>query len=312
MINIAAAVTAVPTEASLDTTPALLSNPFFTIGLPIALFIIMLGMGLSLVREDFARIREHPKAVVVGTIGQMLLIPLLGFVIAYLMLGQLGVMMAAGLVLVAILPGGTTSNLLTYLAKANVALSITLTVIASLVTIISMPALLELALELFADKGQEIPSDWLRSMLIIFLLVILPVGIGMLIRRQAPEFAQRMEKPTSIFSFIVMITIVVLIVVLESDRIVDWVSAVIVPVLILNFGSMGLAFGLAKLSGLVGRDAITVVIELSIKNSTIGLTLAFVVLGNEQLGIPSAVYGLVMYLSALILAGISRRMVHAN
>lgn len=108
-------------------------NPFVAIGLPISLFIIMVGMGLSLTLADFKRVGEQPRSVAVGTIAQLALIPLLGFAVAYAF--GLGGLLAVGIVLIAALPGGTTSNMLTYLSKGNLALSITLTVIASFATI---------------------------------------------------------------------------------------------------------------------------------------------------------------------------------
>eukprot|EP01036_Dinobryon_divergens_P005672 gene5672-7498_t len=114
----------------------MLGNTYITIGLPVSLFIIMIGMGLSLTVEDFRRVKEQPKGVIVGTVLQLVGVPLLGFAIGGLFGGGV---MAAGLVLSAAMPGGTTSNVLTYMAKANLALSITLTVLASLLTVLTIP-----------------------------------------------------------------------------------------------------------------------------------------------------------------------------
>lgn len=288
-------------------TSELLTNPLIKIGLPISLAIIMIGMGLSLTKQDFVRVAEKPRAVAIGTIGQMLLIPALGFLLAWLFLGYFdSPMMAVGIVLVAILPGGTTSNLLTYLARANLALSITLTVIASFVTLLTIPLLLNLALDLFAKGDQQVAVSAWDTIKMILALVIIPVFVGMFIKRFAPAFAGKMEKPVSIFSMLVLIGLVVAIVVLEWARMPGWLADATVPVLVLNVASMLLAFGIGSVGRLPGRDRVTVVIELSIKNSTIGITLAFTMLGNVELGIASAVYGLLMYLSAIVLAAISR------
>lgn len=286
----------------------MLDNPYVEIGLPIALIIIMIGMGLSLTTTDFRRVAEQPRAVAIGTLGQMVLIPALGFGLAYLLLGELGGVMAAGLVLVAILPGGTTSNLLTYLARANLALSITLTVIASLLTLITIPLLLDIALSQFTTSSEVIPLNWLESMRNIMLLVILPVGLGMLIRRAVPDLAQALEKPISIFSAMVLFGIVLLILILEWSNMPAWLGVSWLPVMLLNLSAIAIAVGMGLLARLPRADTITVAIELSIKNSTIGLTIALSVLESTELAIPSAVYGLLMYVSAIVMAVVSKRL----
>lgn len=291
-------------------TSALLTNPLIKIGLPIALAIIMVGMGLSLTRQDFQRVAEKPRAVAIGTIGQMLLIPALGFLLAWLFLDYFeSPMMAVGIVLVSILPGGTTSNLLTYLARANLALSITLTVIASLVTLLTIPFLLNLALETFAADDMNVHVSAIDTIIMILALVIIPVFVGMLIKRYVPNFAVKMEKPVSIFSMFVLLGLVIAIVAVEWDKMPSWLEEATIPVLALNVGSMLLALVIGTLGRLPARDRVTVIVELSIKNSTIGVTIAFTMLGNMELGIASAVYGLLMYASALVLAVISRSIV---
>eukprot|EP01035_Chromulina_nebulosa_P065454 gene65454-89536_t len=161
----------------------MLGNTYITIGLPVSLFIIMIGMGLSLTVEDFRRIKEQPKGVIVGTVLQLLGVPLLGFAIGGLFGGGV---MAAGLVLSAVMPGGTTSNVLTYMAKANLALSITLTVIASLLTVLTIPFYMSYALPMFVGANTELQLPFLKTLITMMVIVIIPVCIGMFVRAKKP------------------------------------------------------------------------------------------------------------------------------
>lgn len=280
------------------------ANPLISIGLPIALFIIMIGMGLSLTPTDFRRVAEQPRAVVVGTLGQLILIPLLGFAVAAVF--SSGVL-AAGLVLVAVCPGGTTSNLICYLARSNLALSITLTVISSFATIATIPPLVNLGLELFTGEGEVIRLPFMKTLITMSVIVLIPTAIGMAVRGRKPELAKRFEPLISKFSALVLLLIVIAIVWSEWARLPEWLGHSFVPIVALNAAALGASWAIARLSGLAPRDRLTVVIELSLKNTTIGLLIALSLIGNVQLAIPAAIYGLVMYASAFALAAWGRR-----
>lgn len=282
------------------------SSPFISIGLPIALFIIMIGMGLSLTPRDFQRVVRQPRGVLVGTFGQMLLVPLLGFALAALFSPASGVI-AAGLVLVALCPGGTTSNLICYLAKADLALSISLTVISSLLTILTIPPLLNLALELFTGAGEVVRLPFMKTLTTMSVIVLIPTAIGMLLRAWQPLLAQRMEPAISKFSGLVLLAIIIAIVVTQRGNMVEWIVAGFVPVLLLNIIALVAAWMLARSAGLVTADRLTVMIEMGLKNTTIGLLVALSLLGNVELAIPSAIYGLTMYASAFAMVAWGRR-----
>lgn len=181
-------------------------NALITQGLPIALFIIMIGMGLSLTFSDFKQIHERPKATVVGTALQLIAVPLLGFLIAW---GMGGGVAGAGIVLIACMPGGTTANILTYMAKGNLALSLTLTVIASTLTVITIPAYMDVALEIHVGQGESLSLPFGRTLLTMMVIVIIPVLIGMLIRRKAPGFAGKAEPIISRLAIVVLISVIV-------------------------------------------------------------------------------------------------------
>ncbi len=282
------------------------SSPFIQVGLPIALFIIMIGMGLSLTPRDFHRVVEQPRGVLVGTLGQMIGVPLLGFLVAAMLSPASGIL-AAGMVLVALCPGGTTSNLICYLAKADLALSITLTVISSFLTILTIPPLLNLALELYAGNGEVVHLPFTKTLITMTVIVLIPTMLGMGLRAWQPRLAQRLEPGISKFSALVLIAIVVAIVATQWDNLLNWVAIGFLPALLMNIAAIAGAWLLARVTGLNHADRLTVMVELSLKNTTIGLLVALTLIGNVELAIPSAIYGLLMYAGAFVMVTYGRR-----
>lgn len=274
-------------------------NPLVEAGLPIALFVIMVGIGLTLTTGDFRREARNPRAMVLGSIAQIVLMPLLAFAIALLL--DLPPLLALGLVVVAACPGGTTSNLVALLARANVALSIVMTVVASLVTILTLPvaANLMLALQpLEDDLAIRVPLD--RSIGLLVGIVLVPISIGMVVRARRPELAARAERAVAAFGAVVL---ALLIVAIAYDLRED-LGALLVQAgpgtLLLNLGGMatGLALGAV---GLSGRDRRTCAVELGIKNGTLGILIGVTVIGGSvgaEVAVPAAVYSLVMYVTA--------------
>jgi len=280
-------------------------NELVTTGLPIALFIIMVGMGLSLGAKDFRRIVEQPRSVAVGTFTQLLLIPLLGFLLGWFFGGG---MLAVGIVLVAVLPGGTTSNLLCFLGRANLALSITLTVTASLITSVTVPLYLQLALNTFVGNAETISLDFMKTLTTMLVIVVVPVIIGMFVNLFAPRFAKKMEPIIGIFSLLVLLGIIALIVWTEREDLPGIIAQVWQPTLALNVLAIGIGLAVSRITGLSARDAITVAIEVSIKNTTLGLAIALSILKNNELAMPAAAFGLLMYASVGLLAMYGRKL----
>lgn len=282
----------------------MLGNTYITIGLPVSLFIIMIGMGLSLTVEDFRRIKEQPKGVIVGTVLQLVGVPMLGFAIGGLFGGGV---MAAGLVLSAVMPGGTTSNVLTYMAKANLALSITLTVIASLLTVLTIPFYMSYALPMFVGANTELQLPFLQTLITMMVIVIIPVCIGMFIRAKKPELSKKFEPAINKFAVFVLVAIIVLIGVSESENMPAWFAQAWMPVVALNLAAIALGLLGGKISGLNAQDSLTVSIEMCVKNSTLGLTIALSLLGNAEIAVPVVVYGLLMYATVAVLCWYGRR-----
>lgn len=221
------------------------SNVFTAVLLPLALATVMLGMGLSLVPEDFKRVALYPKAVAVGTVCQVLLLPLIGGLIALSVPMQPEI--AVGLVVLSVCPGGPSSNLVTYLARGDVALSVTLTAISSIIIVFTIPIVTNLALQHFLGEGAAIALSIGQTMLQIFVITLLPIAIGMIIRHQFPTTARRLEKQVGRLSFGFLALIISLLLVREGSKLPGFLVQVGIGVLLLNLLAMLTGFFAGKL-----------------------------------------------------------------
>ena len=271
------------------------SNLFTAVLLPLALAIVMLGMGLSLVPEDFKRITRYPKAVAVGTVCQVLLLPLIGALITLVVPMQPAI--AVGLIVLAVCPGGPSSNLVTYLAKGDVALSVTLTAVSSIITVFTIPLFTNLALQYFLGKSAAIALPIGSTMLQIFLITLLPTAIGMAIRHQFPDIARRLEKQMSRFAVGLLALIIVLLLVREGSKLPGFVVQVGIGVVLLNLLAMLAGFLAGKLFRLSLAQQICIAIEVGIQNGTLAITITAGLLNNPDMAVPAAVYSLLMYVT---------------
>ncbi|AFZ02601.1 bile acid:sodium symporter family protein [Calothrix sp. PCC 6303] len=271
------------------------SNLFTTILLPLALAIIMLGMGLSLLPEDFRRITRYPKAVAVGTVSQILLLPLIGTLITLVVPMQPEI--AVGLIVLAVCPGGPSSNLLTYLAKGDVALSVTLTAVSSIITVFTIPLFTNLALQYFLGKSAAIALPIGGTMLQIFLITLLPTAIGMAIRHQFPDTARSLEKQMSRLAVGLLALIIILLLIRESSKIPTFLVQVGIGVLLLNLLATLSGFLAGKLFRLPLSQQICIAIEVGIQNGTLAIAITAGLLNNPDMAVPAAVYSLLMYVT---------------
>jgi bile acid:Na+ symporter, BASS family len=281
-------------------------SPLIEIGLPIALFIIMVGIGLALTFGDFGREWRHPKGMVVGSLAQLLIMPVLGFGVAALL--ALPPAIAVGLVIAASCPGGTTSNLVAYLARANVALSIVLTVVASVATIASLPLFVNLALRwqpAASDVAVRVPVG--RTILLLVAIVLVPVAIGMTVRRQAPHRAAALERAVSMFGGIILVLLIIGIAYSVRDEFWQLLAASGPAAILLNVGGLAVGYAAGAAAGLSPSDRVTLAVELGVKNTTLGILIAVTVIGSESMAVPPAVYGLLMYASAFAVVTYGRR-----
>ena len=286
------------------------ANPMIEIGLPIALFIIMVGIGMTLTPRDFKQVAIYPKGIVVGTIAQIVLMPLVAF--GLIALFNLSPAIAVGLVIIAACPGGTTSNLFVLLARGNVALSIVLTVLANVITIITLPLLTNFALQRYMDQDELflLPVDQTIGTLVAIVLV--PVIIGMVIRSKAPEKAQKAESAVSVFGGVVLAALVVGLMVGVRDEIFDLLRQAGPATIMLNLIGIGIGLAVSRMTGLTQRETLAVAMELGVKNGTIGLLVTLTLLDSSQMSIPSAVYGVLMFLFGFALAVYGRKIIPAQ
>ena len=268
--------------------------------LPVSLAIIMFGMGLTLVIGDFVRIFTYPKAVLIGLINQIILLPIIGFSIVVLF--NLSPTMATGVMILSLCPGGPTSNLITQVSRGNIGLSVTLTALASLITVFTIPVLLSEAIAYFTgNTGVVIELPVLQTMLQILVITVIPIAIGMMIRKRNEGFALRMEKPMRTASTVLFVIIFLVIIIANKDNLVQAMKEVGLATLLLNLISMGVGFLTAKLFGIAGNSQITITIESGIQNGTLAFVIATSILNNLEMGLPAGAYSIWMFITGGIL-----------
>ena len=273
-----------------------------TVVIPICLFLIMMGMGLTLVTNDFKRVLKYPKAVGIGLTNQLILLPIIGFALANIM--PLRPEYAVGVMLLVLCPGGTTSNLFTYLAKGDVALSVTMTAIASVITVFTIPIVLSFSLIYFMGSSSEFELPVLKTVLTLVLLTIVPISIGMLIKRYAPKVADRSQLYVSRFGVIFLTFLVLFLGYVQRDIIVDAFIATGPISVLLNVSTMALGYYSSKWFGLNLAQRTSVTLEVGLQNSTLSIFMALTLLSNYDMSMMPAIYTLVMFLSAGILVRI--------
>ena len=176
-----------------------------TIGLPVALGIIMFGLGLSLTLADFARVLKQPKAVIIALVCQLILLPAIcfGLVLAF----QLPPVLAVGMMMLAASPGGTTANLYSHLFRGDIALNISLTAVNSVIAVVTLPLITNFAIWYFNPFDDQLGMQWAK-VIEVFAIVLLPVAAGMIVRRLWPAFAKGMDKPVRIASIIILVVVI--------------------------------------------------------------------------------------------------------
>ncbi|MEN8227818.1 MAG: bile acid:sodium symporter family protein [Bacteroidota bacterium] len=277
-----------------------------TMFLAASLIIIMLGMGLSLVLDDFKRIFVYPKAIFLGLVNQLIILPLIGFGIV--MLFPLSPEIAIGIMILAACPGGPTSNLITHLAKGDTALSVSLTALSSFITILTIPFIVNFALVHFLDAGQMIRLNVLETIIQIFIIIIIPIGIGMLIRRYREGFALRMANPVRKASAVVIALVIIGIVIKEKENIISYFQQAGIVALTLNVATMLVGYYSARLLKIKDKQALSIAIESGIQNGTLAISIAVVLLGSTELAIAPAIYSLLMFFTggAVVYFGVKR------
>ncbi|MDQ4052156.1 MAG: bile acid:sodium symporter family protein [Actinomycetota bacterium] len=264
------------------------------VGLPIALGIIMFGLGLDLTPTDFRRVGKHPKAVLVALSCQLVLLPAVcfGLVLLFDLPWQLGI----GLMLLAASPGGTTANLFSHLFHGDVALNITLTAINSIIAIGTLPLVTNLAIDYF-DRRDDVSMP-LDEVVKVFLLVLVPVGLGMLVRANKQAFAAAMDRPVRIGSAIILAVLVLGILLEERDNVGDYLADVGLAAGMFCAISLMVGYFVPRAFGVVEDQAIASSMEIGVHNGTLAIFVAENVLDSTEIAVPAAVYSLLMFFLA--------------
>jgi bile acid:Na+ symporter, BASS family len=264
-----------------------------SVALPAALALIMFGLGLSLTLGDFARVGRSPKAVGIALVLQLVLLPAVCF--ALVVAFGLPPLLAVGLLLLAASPGGTTANLFSHLFRGDVALNITLTAVNSLVAVVTLPVITNLAIGWFDPPGASGLGLQFGKTVQVFAIVLVPVALGMLVRSRATAFADRMDRPVRIASAVVLALVIVGTMVAERENIAGYLAEVGLPALLFCLLSLTVGFVVPRALGVVRGQAVASAFEIGVHNSTLAITIAISVLDSPALAVPAAVYGVLMF-----------------
>jgi bile acid:Na+ symporter, BASS family len=275
-----------------------------TVGLPLALAIIMFGLGLDLTVADFKRVSRTPKAVAVALGCQILLLPAICF--GLVVLFDLPALLGIGMMLLAASPGGTTANLFSHLFRGDVALNITLTAINTVIAVVTLPVITGLAIAWY-DRQDDVSMP-LVEIVKVFALILLPVGIGMLVNARATGFARRMDKPVRIGSAVILAVLVLGILLDQRENVADYLADVGLVTALFCAISLVVGYYVPKAFGVTGPQAIASSMEVGVHNATLAIFVAVEVLDEVEISVPAAVYSLVMFLfAALWGAWVSKR-----
>jgi BASS family bile acid:Na+ symporter len=266
-----------------------------TIGLPVALGIIMFGLGLTLTPADFGRIAKHPKAAAIALGCQLVLLPLLcfGLVVAF----SLSPVLAVGMMLLAASPGGTTANLYSHLFRGDVALNISLTAINSAIAVVTLPVIVNLSLGYFMASDTQIGFQFGKAVE-VFAIVLLPVLVGMLVRRLRPAFADAMDKPVRIASVIILVIVIAGAIASNRQILVDNFAQLSLITAVFCICSLAIGYLVPRLFHVSQSQSISSAFEIGIHNATLAIVIAQTVIGSVEMSLPAGVYGVLMFFLA--------------
>ena len=255
----------------------------------------MFGLGLSLRILDFTYVLKQPKAVFIGLSAQLITLPLIALLIAIIF--KLSPELAVGLMIISFSPSGSTSNMFTNLAKGDVALSISLTAILSVITPFTIPLFTLLSMRYFLGTEDVIEIPLLKTIMQLFVIIILPVITGMFILSKWQKAADKIELPIRLFSVLFLFFIVIAIIVKNKAEMIGFFMQTGAAVLTLNILVLGLGYWLAKFFQLPQKQAISIGYEVGIQNGTMALIIAGTIIGNSTMMIPAVTYSLLMFVT---------------
>lgn len=275
--------------------------------LPLSLAIIMFGFGLSLTMDDFKRVLKYPKSIGIGLFCQMILIPLLAFILIKIF--NLHVdkpELALGLMILAASPGGITANIFSHLSHGDVALNLTLTAINSVLAAFTLPLIVNFGTYLVEAQYANVGLQFSKS-IEVFLIVLIPVAIGLFVNHKKPGFSKKVDKPFRIFSMLILVLIVAAAIIKEKDSLGESFAQIGLIVLAFNILSMGVGYIVPLIAQLKHSEATAISMEVGIHNGTLAIYIAMSVMNSFPLALPAAVYSIIMFITAAIFSFILSR-----
>ena len=280
-------------------------NAITQIFLPLSLAFIMFSVGLELAVEDFKRVAIQPRGFIIGAFSQVILLPVVAF--ALLSFWTIEPALAVGVMIIAACPGGVTSNLLTYLARGDTALSVSLTAIVSLMAVATLPLIVSFSILYFMDAATAPALSINNTIISVFTITTIPVIIGMVVNRYAPAFARKFERIARIMASILFVVIIIGAIVTERANIVDYFKQAGPVTLSLNWIMMALALSITRVARLGDRQKTAITLECGLQNGTLAIFVAATLIGSKTMMVPGAIYSLLMFPTAIAYVFIAKK-----
>jgi bile acid:Na+ symporter, BASS family len=281
------------------------TNIVTQIFLPLSLAFIMFSVGLELTLNDFKRVVVQPKDFFIGAVSQIVFLPLAAFTL--LSVWTIDPVLAVGVMIIASCPGGVTSNLMTYLARGDTALSVSLTAVISLLAVVTLPLIVSFSIGHFMDAASAPDLPVGKTIVGVFLITTVPVIIGMVIKYFAGGFAEKFERGARIIASVLFVVIVLGAIASERENIVEYFIQAGPQTLALNVVMMVLAALLARFAGMGIKQRIAITLECGLQNGTLAIFVAATLIGNKAMMVPGGIYSLIMFGTATIYLFIAKR-----
>lgn len=278
--------------------------------LPISLAFIMFSVGLELTLKDFKRVVVQPRDFAVGAVSQVLVLPAVAFLL--LSLWPIEPLLAVGVMIIAACPGGVTSNLMSYLARADTALSVSLTATISVVSVFTLPLIVGFSILYFIDVEEAPNLNIVQTVAGIFVITTVPVMIGMLVNRLAPRLASAIERIARVLAAVLFAVIIAGAVYSERENVVYYFLEAGPVTVALNLIMMVLAMLIARGSGLGARQGTAITLECGLQNGTLAIFVAVTLIGSREMAIPGAIYSLIMFPTAIVYMFWAMRRLNTN
>ncbi len=281
------------------------ANLITQVFLPLSLAFIMFSVGLELTLEDFKRVVVQPRDFIVGAISQIVALPLVAFII--LSIWPMDPVLAVGVMIIAACPGGVTSNLMTYLARGDTALSVSLTAVISVLAVITLPFIVSFSITYFMDAATAPDLPIAKTIAGVFVITTVPVIIGMVVNKLKPVFARRFERVARLMASVLFVLIVLGAIASERDNIVEYFVQAGPQTLGLNIFMMVIAASLARFASMGEKQRIAITLECGLQNGTLAIFVAATLIGNKAMMVPGGIYSLIMFATAIVYLMLLRR-----